>query len=108
MKIFSVEECRKRWRGIRDFYIRSKRMGTTNNTKVDIFGKLSFLDAAGCTISKGLSISDQNIESTDEDHEYSLPQNMKHIPKDEFIPTEENVITDNQEYYEVSFIKSIY
>ncbi|KAG6449760.1 hypothetical protein O3G_MSEX006240 [Manduca sexta] len=39
-----VEECKKRWRGLRDGYMRSKRIGTMHISKVGVFQKLQFLD----------------------------------------------------------------
>ncbi|XP_023938292.2 uncharacterized protein LOC112046057 [Bicyclus anynana] len=73
-----VDECKKRWRGLRDSFTRSKRMGSIHRSKVPIYGKLQFLDSGEMENDEqilGLETEVQVMES-------------------------EQVITDSQEYYE--------
>ncbi|XP_013184102.1 uncharacterized protein LOC106129935 [Amyelois transitella] len=84
-----VEECKKRWRGLRDSYTRSKRVGAMHKTKIDIFEKLQFLDeCTGETADNVHNMIEVVMEQKDED----LKQ------------TEQQVITDNQEYYEITVV----
>ncbi|KPJ07541.1 Transcription factor Adf-1 [Papilio machaon] len=81
-----VEECKKRWRGLRDGFMRSKRLGTLHKTKANIFEKLQFLF-------EGAEIGEVPVKMDDE---------VKDDMLIETIVGPEQVITDNQEYYEVS------
>jgi hypothetical protein len=82
-----VEECKKRWRSLRDGYMRSKRVGALHKTKVSMFEKLQFLNDM-------LFDGDEAIETMEVIEE---PQ----IQDESLIGAEQQVITDNQEYYEV-------
>ncbi|CAH2052422.1 unnamed protein product, partial [Iphiclides podalirius] len=88
------EECKKRWRGLRDGFMRSMRMGTIHKTKANIFEKLQFL--AG-TI----------LDNTDEVEEVSMNMENDQIQEETVVGTvvgSEQVITDNQEYYEITVV----
>ncbi|CAK1541727.1 unnamed protein product [Leptosia nina] len=84
-----VEECKKRWRGLRDRYMRSIRLGTTHKMKNGIYEKLQFLDAV---LVDGSSEQEENFEEVTIDEEQG-----------EICP-EQQVITDNQEYYEITVV----
>ncbi|XP_045503371.1 uncharacterized protein LOC123700245 [Colias croceus] len=86
-----VEECKKRWRGLRDGYMRSKRVGTVHKTKASIFEKLQFLDGVSVD---GVDVNDESLEYDETDDKY----------KDNVMFTEQQVITDNQEYYEITIV----
>ncbi|XP_004928832.1 uncharacterized protein LOC101740737 [Bombyx mori] len=82
-----VEECRKRWRGLRDSYTRSKRLGSMPGyTKLVVYKKLNFLD-------------DILVDSTEDMEAEESNQINEQKPK-----TEQEVITDNQEYYEIRLV----
>ncbi|XP_053617564.1 uncharacterized protein LOC128679389 [Plodia interpunctella] len=85
-----VEECKKRWRGLRDSYMRCKRVGAMHKTKVGIFEKLHFLDESAESVEDNLD----TIEVITDQHEKN-----RVVTK-----TEEQVITDNQEYYEITVV----
>lgn len=71
---------------MRDGYVRSKRLGTVHKTKVGIFEKLRFLDdTVDCILDDMGTIEETTVE-------------------EESIVETENVITDNQEYYEVCIV----
>lgn len=80
-----MEECKKRWRGLRDGYMRSKRLGTTKH-KSKVFEKLQYLD---------------DTESLDAEEEDGVAMETNSMQECEEIDTEQKVITDKQEYYEV-------
>ncbi|CAG9791584.1 unnamed protein product [Diatraea saccharalis] len=82
-----VEECKKRWRGLRDGYSRCKRAGSVHKTKVGVFEKLHFLDNLGDPL--------ENVEVEEEEQ----------IEDDGLIGAEQQVITDNQEYYEITVVE---
>ncbi|KAM3964051.1 uncharacterized protein ACR2FA_002099 [Aphomia sociella] len=86
-----IEECKKRWRGLRDGYMRSKRMGTMHKTKAGVFEKLQFLDG---TILDSEEILDQTMEVADDEQTNG----------DSLVGIEQQVITDNQEYYEITVV----
>ncbi|XP_028177642.1 uncharacterized protein LOC135082167 [Ostrinia nubilalis] len=86
-----VEECKKRWRGLRDGYMRSKRVGAMHKTKIGMFEKLQFLDSADLETEEILG---DTLEVVGEEH----------IQEDTLIGTEQQVITDNQEYYEITVV----
>ncbi|XP_038212210.1 uncharacterized protein LOC119832598 [Zerene cesonia] len=86
-----VEECKKRWRGLRDGYMRSKRVGTVHKTKASIFEKLQFLDTVAVD---GVDVNDESLEDDETDDKF----------KDNVMCTEQQVITDNQEYYEITLV----
>ncbi|CAH2238917.1 uncharacterized protein LOC120627974 [Pararge aegeria] len=84
-----VEECKKRWRGLRDSYTRSKRMGAIHRSKVPIYEKLQFLSAMPL---------DMAIEIGEvENGEHILSDSQ--ISEQE-VENEQQVIMDGQEYYE--------
>ncbi|XP_072934274.1 uncharacterized protein [Epargyreus clarus] len=86
-----VEECKKRWRGLRDGYMRSKRMGTMHKTRATMFEKLQFLD-------KSLDATEEVLDEVMQDDS----------PKHEIIiPEQQEVITDNQEYYEFTVLENL-
>uniref|UniRef100_A0A2A4JFL5 MADF domain-containing protein n=1 Tax=Heliothis virescens TaxID=7102 RepID=A0A2A4JFL5_HELVI len=85
-----VEECKKRWRGLRDGYTRIKRLGTMHRTKVFLYEKLQFLDSI-------LAESSEETVQMEETQEEQTAQ-------DESVGTEQQVITDNQEYYEITVV----
>lgn len=92
-----VEECKKRWRGLRDGYTRSKRMGTIHRSKVPIFEKLQFLDS--------MPLIDSISSEVDAGPEKNIILDEGDTVGEEQVITEQtNVITDNQEYYEVCII----
>lgn len=91
--LIPVEECKKRWRGLRDGYMRSKRMGAIHKTKVGVFEKLQFLDG---TLLDPLECTEEVMKENTMDEQTS---------NDETIMGTEQVITDNQEYYEVRYIQ---
>lgn len=85
-----VEECKKRWRGLRDGYTRIKRLGTMHRTKVFLYEKLQFLD----------SVLVDNTEET-----VQMEETQEEQPaQDESVGAEQQVITDNQEYYEITVV----
>ncbi|XP_013167620.1 PREDICTED: uncharacterized protein LOC106117750 isoform X2 [Papilio xuthus] len=84
-----VEECKKRWRGLRDGFMRSKRLGTLHKTKANIFEKLQFLF-------EGTELGEVSVKMDDE---------VKDDMLIETIVGPEQVITDNQEYYEVTVVE---
>ncbi|XP_049879578.1 uncharacterized protein LOC126376297 isoform X2 [Pectinophora gossypiella] len=84
------EECKKRWRGLRDGYMRSKRVGAVHRTKAGVFEKLQFLD--------GLS-----TDSAEEVLEEGIIMEDGHQLEETIMDTEQ-VITDNQEYYEITVV----
>ncbi|XP_047511324.1 uncharacterized protein LOC125053799 [Pieris napi] len=87
-----VEECKKRWRGLRDSYMRCKRLGTMHKTKTNINEKLQFLDSLP-------------IDGTPSDSEGRFEEvNIDDINDASEICTEQQVITDNQEYYEITLV----
>ncbi|KAJ8712776.1 hypothetical protein PYW08_008080 [Mythimna loreyi] len=90
-----VEECKKRWRGLRDGYTRIKRLGTMHRTKVFIYEKLQFLDA---TLADS---SDEMVKM--EGHQMEDTLEVQPV-QDETVGTEQQVITDNQEYYEITVV----
>lgn len=94
--LISVEECKKRWRGLRDGYMRSKRMGAIHKTKVGVFEKLQFLDGTSLDPLEGTE------EVTTEDIMDEQSGN------DDTIIGTEQVITDNQEYYEVRQLELVH
>ncbi|KAJ2940220.1 hypothetical protein O0L34_g11787 [Tuta absoluta] len=86
-----VEECKKRWRGLRDSYMRCKRVGSIHKTKTSIIRKLEqFLDE----VTEGEPLFESVMEEV-EDHEGMAAPSV--------IGTEQ-VITDNQEYYEITVV----
>ncbi|XP_026727412.1 transcription factor Adf-1-like [Trichoplusia ni] len=86
-----VEECKKRWRGLRDGYTRIKRLGTMHKTKVVIYEKLQFLDGT-------------SLDGTEETIRLEEENTEEQPVMDESIGTEQQVITDNQEYYEITLV----
>lgn len=90
-----VEECKKRWRGLRDGYTRIKRLGTMHRTKVFIYEKLQFLDA---TLADN---SEEMVKMEGHQMEESLEEQQV---QDDTVGTEQQVITDNQEYYEITVV----
>lgn len=92
-----VEECKKRWRGLRDGYTRSKRMGTIHRSKVPIFEKLQFLDS--------MPLIDSISSEVDAGPEKNIILDEGDTVGEEQVITEQtNVITDNQEYYEITLV----
>lgn len=83
-----VEECKKRWRGLRDFYMRTKRVGAVHKTKTDILEKLEFLDVFEENAGK---CKEEIVCEPELDEASTTTQ-------------EEKVITDNQEYYEITVL----
>lgn len=75
-----MEECKKRWRALRDGYMKTIRLGSWNKPKLGLFKNLEFLNEAEI-------IEDQEQEAE-----------VEQIKDD----SDQQVITDNQEYYEVS------
>ncbi|XP_050353180.1 uncharacterized protein LOC126775353 [Nymphalis io] len=92
-----VEECRKRWRGLRDGYTRNKRMGAIHKSKVPIFEKLQFLD------SMPLDAIPLEVDCTEQDKNDILEADDQ-IHEEQVITEQNNVITDNQEYYEITLV----
>ncbi|XP_059052773.1 uncharacterized protein LOC131847261 [Achroia grisella] len=86
-----VEECKRRWRGLRDGYVKGKDMGTMHNIKAEVFEKLQFLDE---TMSDAEETLNNTMEMVDDDQEKS----------DSPVGIEQQVITDNQEYYEITVV----
>uniref|UniRef100_A0A2H1VP33 SFRICE_004129 n=1 Tax=Spodoptera frugiperda TaxID=7108 RepID=A0A2H1VP33_SPOFR len=84
-----VEECKKRWRGLRDGYTRIKRLGTMHRTKVFIYEKLQFLDE---------TLADNSMEDG-----VKMEEN-EGINQDDSLGTEQQVIIDNQECYEITVV----
>lgn len=82
-----VEECKKRWRGLRDGYVRSKRLGTVHKTKIGVFEQLKFLDDTTDLIEEIGDLEEQVVQ-------------------EEKIIEVGNVITDNQEYYEFAVLET--
>lgn len=86
-----VEECKIRWRGLRDGYMRSKRLGIImHKTKVGLMEKLQFLDGTSLDGSEEKTYEEPNMEVISQE--------------DANIGTEQQVITDNQEYYEITVV----
>lgn len=71
--------------------MRCKRSGTVHKAKTALFEKLQFLDIL-------ILEEDGQILKSNEMEQSSQLEN-------DFIGSEEQVITDNQEYYEVSIIR---
>ncbi|XP_026488063.1 uncharacterized protein LOC113394840 [Vanessa tameamea] len=92
-----VEECKKRWRGLRDGYTRNKRMGAIHKSKVPIFEKLQFLD------SMPLDTIPLEVDCTGQDKNDML-ETEDQILEEQGITEQNNVITDNQEYYEITLV----
>ncbi|XP_046963721.1 uncharacterized protein LOC124532724 [Vanessa cardui] len=92
-----VEECKKRWRGLRDGYTRNKRMGAIHKSKVPIFEKLQFLD------SMPLDTIPLEVDCTGQDKNDML-ETEDQILEEQVITEQNNVITDNQEYYEITLV----
>lgn len=74
--------------------MRSKRVGTMHKTKIGMFEKLQFLD--GAVLDNSEEFIGDTLEVVDE----------QLIQEEALIGTEQQVITDNQEYYEVSEVSS--
>ncbi|CAG9559204.1 unnamed protein product [Danaus chrysippus] len=92
-----VEECKKRWRGLRDGYTRNKRMGSIHKSKLPIFEKLKFLD--------GMPLDSLQIENnTLETREIFDEDTSESQILEEQVAAEQQVITDNQEYYEITLV----
>ncbi|XP_034827634.1 uncharacterized protein [Maniola hyperantus] len=85
-----VDECKKRWRGLRDSYSRSKRMGAIHKSKVPIYEKLQFLSVMPLD-----SISMEGGEMENEEQ-----TNEQEVDNEQEIENEQQVIMDGQEYYE--------
>ncbi|CAH2093673.1 unnamed protein product [Euphydryas editha] len=92
-----VEECKKRWRGLRDGYTRNKRMGAIHKSKVPIFEKLKFLD------SMPLDSLSLEVDCAGQDKDVILEDDDP-INGEKVITEQNNVITDNQEYYEITLV----
>lgn len=75
-----VEECKKRWRGLRDGYMRNKRFGKMHFTKLGVFQKLQFLD------------------------ETSVEGNVEVMETEEDSVAKTILGTDDQEYYEITVV----
>ncbi|VVC95313.1 uncharacterized protein LOC126967101 [Leptidea sinapis] len=88
-----VEECKKRWRGLRDSYMRSKRMGAMHKTKISLFENLQFLDSVPNECSAN-DTSEMVIKTVTPEAPNMEGRDM----------IEEEVITDNGEYYEITLI----
>ncbi|CAK1590136.1 unnamed protein product [Parnassius mnemosyne] len=88
-----VEECKKRWRGLRDGFMRSMRMGTIHKTKANIFEKLQFL--AGTILDNSEDIEKESNKMDNETIEEETILGSV---------SSEQVITDNQEYYEITVV----
>ncbi|GBP00655.1 Transcription factor Adf-1 [Eumeta japonica] len=91
-----VEECKKRWKGLRDGYMRNKRSGTVHKAKAGIFEKLQFLDAV-----------EQQGETPEEQvtEEQQIEMDCQQITQEENrLTAAEQVITDDQEYFEITVV----
>ncbi|XP_063541477.1 uncharacterized protein LOC134750253 [Cydia strobilella] len=86
-----VEECKKRWRGLRDGYMRSKRMGTMHKTKAPVFEKMQYLD-------------ESSMDGTETVLEEAAMEDEDQQVQEEQVVTEQQVITDSQEYYEITVV----
>lgn len=84
-----VEECKKRWRALRDGYMKTSRLGNWNNPKIGLFKNLEFLREA--------ELPD---EKDDEEPEPDNDLLVERIKDD----GDQQVITDNQEYYEITLV----
>ncbi|CAH0713655.1 unnamed protein product, partial [Brenthis ino] len=92
-----VEECKKRWRGLRDGYTRNKRMGAVHKSKVPIFEKLQFLDSMPLdNMPLDVGYKKQEVEE--------VLEADGQIQEEQITTEQNNVITDNQEYYEITLV----
>lgn len=89
-----VEECKKRWRGLRDGFMRSKRMGTLHKTKAPVFEKLGFLQGT----------SDGTSEVAEDTDTMDIQGDLNIVETEQDNQECQEVITDNQEYYEITVV----
>lgn len=82
-----VEDCKKRWKALRDGYMKTQRIDNDGKIRTGLFTKLDFL-------TKPLETKLEEEQLEEEHLELEEPVGEE---------TEQEVIMDNQEYYEVSF-----
>ncbi|XP_068623511.1 transcription factor Adf-1-like [Battus philenor] len=85
-----VEECKKRWRGLRDGFMRSIRLGTIHKTKANIFEKLQFL-------------AETSLDNTEVVKDTCMKMDDDTVQEETVLGTEQ-VIIDSQEYCEITVV----